>query len=298
MKLDKTLLSLLSIILLTLPSWLGNAQNFVAANDQLMTSGRCIGRSPCSACSNCSRCGWCNSGGSCGVCGGGYTGTDEDSDETSNGGGERVRTFRRITQLRAVPEEYVPGEYYPGNASARYTRIPNLDTLGGCPPNGLANEGQPQHDVFVEYSKYKPASEYKYIPLQSLLTDNLDGSGLVQGDSVFTYAYVSKVTLMPADSCNCKGKTELRKNTAIELIEEPGSTEHAVGIMTPRVKILRQANRLPHRQIALKKYQGRWVCVTGILAVDDNDTSNMQWKIHPIIDIEPWEDTVEVEIED
>lgn len=31
-------------------------------------SGKCMGKSYCTACSNCSRCGYCNSGGSCGVC--------------------------------------------------------------------------------------------------------------------------------------------------------------------------------------------------------------------------------------
>lgn len=232
------------------------------------------------------------------MCGGGTTSSYDNSDEPYEHRSEPPPLVRTVKQLRDVPTEYVAGEYYPGNVAERYTEIPKLDVIGGCPPFGLAAVGHPQHDRFVQYAKYIPSSKYKYVPFQSLLTDDLDGVGLTQGDSIFTYAYVSKVTLMRADSCNCNGKTSMRRNTAIALIEEPGSSEQIVGIMTPRVKILRQANRLSHKQKTLKSLKGGWVCVTGILALDDNDTNNRQWKIHPVIDFEWWEETVEVEIQE
>lgn len=219
----------------------------------------------------------------------------DEKDETIETLVSQQREPRWKKPPKAVPTEYTPGQYFSGNTAKRYRIIPNLDRIGGCPPSGLAPEGHPLHAEFVKQSVYRPSSEYKYIPFQSLLTDDLDGISLTDGDSIFTYAYIADVSLMKGDSCNCYGKTDARRNTSVTFVEEPESDDGIIGVITPRVKILRQANGLPHSTGALKKLRGKWVCVTGILTVDTTVSTNAQWKIHPVIDVEVWEESVEVE---
>jgi hypothetical protein len=200
-----------------------------------------------------------------------------------------------VKQLREIPSDYQPGNYYPTESQQRLAIVPNLDRLGGCPPWGLADKGNINHEPYKKQAIYRPPSEYKYVPLSNLIEGDLSDLELNTGDSVLTYGYVNAVERMAPDSCNCSGKYDNRRNTAIYLSDDPESSETIMSVITPRVKALGQANGLHFSTTSLKKHTGHWVRVAGILSTNANSKA---WKIHPIVDVQRWEDEITVEEND
>lgn len=181
-----------------------------------------------------------------------------------------------------------------------------LDIYNNCPLEGNAKRAD-----IIELNRLK--NRYTFptksqvdtsITLKNLLKEGNDESRWNTGKAVQLIGYVSEVVKGGVETCNCKTKDELFRDTHIEIVQNPMSATYSkplIAEVTPRLRYIMSQKGIDWSTKALRTdIKGRWVKITGWLLFDDEHADEADntapgrernwrktaWEIHPVTSIE------------
>jgi hypothetical protein len=174
-----------------------------------------------------------------------------------------------------------------------------------CPP-----EGDAVSERALELNKFKNKPIFPKEPdyvadisLDRILAPGNDKDRWPIGKAARIKGYVYEVKSGGVETCNCKEREEVDKDTHIEIISDPmhsGKTQRMIVEVTPRMRDIMEHRGEDWSTRTLRdKLLGRWVEVEGWLLFDDEHEMNSEntnpgrprnwrataWEIHPITSI-------------
>jgi hypothetical protein len=174
-----------------------------------------------------------------------------------------------------------------------------------CPPQGDAIS-----ERAIELNKFKnryafphPSDFIDDISLAKILEPGNDKDRWPIGKATRIKGYVYEVKSGGIETCNCREREELDKDTHIELVADPmqtGKVQRMIVEVTPRIRDIMEHKGLDWSTETLRdRLLGRWVEVEGWLLFDDEHELNAEntnpghprnwrataWEIHPITGI-------------
>jgi hypothetical protein len=188
-------------------------------------------------------------------------------------------------------------------------RAQDVILLSGNKPCDMDGDAKAPHirELNLLKNRYTfPARKdfYRSVTLGDFLKPGNDETRFRTDRAVKIRAYVANVKVGGKETCNCREKDPLYRDTHIELVLNPKDTAESrrfIAEVTPRMRTLMAQKGVDWKTSTLQKeLTGRWITIEGWLMFDtehDRQSENTRpghpgnwrataWEIHPVTGIE------------